>query len=424
MGVLGHGRHPGDQTLKRPRRRGSEGMSAVEVLVSLVIFGIVAAGLGAAMVQASNWLSASKVESGANNIAQGELDKIKRMKYDEIGIPGGNPDGVLLASEIKTVGSGKYAVARTIVYVDDQRGPGAHTGANYKKITVTVDPPGRGRNVTQTTIVAPPSAEATDGKAIINVTLVDDADASITIPGVSATLTRTGGGAFGRTQISDVAGAANFPSLDPNSSGQKYRLALTKLGYRVKPGETLDQAMSVGQIWSPTIKMMRDAGAKAVLVDGSGQPFGRSAQVTLTLPDGSALTQATTAANNQSTFTGFGASAATFLMSATSDDGCSAAVPVGSAVPAAGDTNNTHVFTLQMVALPFLTIHVRDAAGSPVTGASVGIGPVNYTTPATGDVITCLAAGSHTITATTPGFAASVTTSQISGEVTLQLVAQ
>ena len=397
-------------------------MSAIEVLVSLVIFSIVATGLGAAMVQANNWLSSAKVESGANNIAQGELDSIKRRAYNEVGIVGGNPSGSLAASEVKTVGVNRYTITRAIVYVDDQVTAGAHSEANYKKVTITVDPPGRGKTVTQTSIVAPPSFESIDGKAIVGPTIVDAADPSITIPEVSVNLTLTGGGGFNRTDKTDVAGRASFPSLAPTGGGQQYKLALTKLGYKVKAGETLTQSLTTGQIWRPTIKMERDAGAKAVLVDAGGQPFARPAKATLTLPDGTKRSQPTT--TGATTFTGFGASTASFLMSAESDDGCASATSVSSAVPAPGDANNTHVFTLTMTAAPSMTITVEDTTGKPIGGAAVTVDTTSYVASPTGDVQVCLDAGPHSITADAVGYGptpASLTTTATSGTVTLRL---
>ena len=89
------------------RRRSREaGFSYIEILVGIVILAIVAGGIAQGLAQTSAALGTSKVETTANKLASAELDRAHRMSYDDVGLVGGSPPGLIAATRNVVVGHG------------------------------------------------------------------------------------------------------------------------------------------------------------------------------------------------------------------------------------------------------------------------------------------------------------------------------
>ena len=150
------------------------GFSYIEILVGIVILAIVAGGIAQGFAQSSAALGTSKVDTTATKLAAAELDKAHRMSYDDVGLVGGSPPGVIAASRNQVVGSVTYAIAMDVQYVDDPALGQPHTYVNYKKVTVTVTPQAaKAHAYSDSTLVAPPAIGAIAGKSTIIATVID-----------------------------------------------------------------------------------------------------------------------------------------------------------------------------------------------------------------------------------------------------------
>ena len=75
------------------------------------------------------------------------MEYIRSLDYDNVGISGGNPDGILSAQESKTLNSINFTVDTYVYWYDDDvdgsAGSGDTNPNDYKKIKVKVSWNGR-----------------------------------------------------------------------------------------------------------------------------------------------------------------------------------------------------------------------------------------------------------------------------------------
>ncbi len=86
------------------------GFSYIEILVGILILSIVAGGIAQGLATTSASLGTSKVDQTAVKLATSELDKTHRMDYEDVGLSGGSPPGLLAATSTTTVGTTTYKI--------------------------------------------------------------------------------------------------------------------------------------------------------------------------------------------------------------------------------------------------------------------------------------------------------------------------
>ncbi|MCB0881655.1 MAG: prepilin-type N-terminal cleavage/methylation domain-containing protein [Thermoleophilia bacterium] len=281
---------------QRTRRATQGGFSFIEVLIGIMILGIVAGGVLMGFSASQAQTARAKMDTIASKIASGELETVRAMEYDDVGNPGGNPDGTIPATSNQTVNDITYRVDTDVAYVDDPTPGRARNYINYKKVTVTVTPSAKVTGpVVMSALVAPPNAGAIRGKATAIITVQDSLTGQI-LPGVPVRL-------FGSTSTERVAptgadGSVVFAGLDPSdpntgSSRYYYRAAATLAGYNTDP-DTADvkQSLAASQTWNATIKLYRPAHIVVNVRDkATGQFVTRRTQTRVTLPAPQALSQ-------------------------------------------------------------------------------------------------------------------------------------
>jgi type II secretory pathway pseudopilin PulG len=171
--------------MQRLRGRPHEGgFGLVETLVAVTILAI-ALVLSIQPIMASlNRIDASQDLSVAEKLAQSEIDSVLALNYDDVGLPGRTPSGVLTESRTVSVGSQSYVIEDEVDYagsltgmdIIDQGGDGVpgvwDPGVNYKVVTVTVTPAAPGAEpVTMSAIISPSRIGALDGVASVRVTI-------------------------------------------------------------------------------------------------------------------------------------------------------------------------------------------------------------------------------------------------------------
>lgn len=413
--------------------RGSReaGFSYIEILVGIVILAIVAGGIAQGLAQTSAALGTSKVETTANKLASAELDRAHRMPYDDVGLVGGSPPGVIAATRNVVVGPVTYKVDVDVIYVDDPALGQPQTYVNYKQVAVTVTPQtNRARAYTQTTVVAPPSIGAISGKSTIIATVID---ALTDQPVAGAPVTADLSTSPSQTRSTGADGKVVFAGLQPsaipvNDPKYKYRLTVGLADPWVTHPDTTpelaQQHLTASQTWNTTLKVYRRATINVNLRDAAtGQMITEYSTTLVTTPGPDVLSEqrsGTTGAYVFSTIGGKGIqpSLSNFTVNAQAD--CYLDGSIQRPVPTGYPTNLTETFDFALTRSPsgYLEVTVRSVeSGDPpifgaqvqVSGGQANLAPRVRTTDANGVVRFCLppsGSASYVVSVAHPGYGA------------------
>jgi prepilin-type N-terminal cleavage/methylation domain-containing protein len=277
--------------LRHPATQG--GFSLIEVLVSIMVLAIVAGGLAAGLTATSAALGRSKADATADKLASSEIEVVRRMSYDDVGIVGGNPVGDLVADRNVTRDGAVFRVQDKVVFVDNPAPGGSQTRIDYKSVQVIVTPAAAGsKSVTQTTLVAPPTYASIAGKSAITVSTTD----KITGAAIAGSaITVTGGPSPTVTDVTDATGNVVIAGLTPNSSpSQLYTVGISQPGYVVtNPASDFDENLTAAETFPIAALLVKPVRLEVSLLQGvTLVPITEAATVTITSPAGvtSALT--------------------------------------------------------------------------------------------------------------------------------------
>ena len=218
------------------------GISLAEVLIALVLLSIVGAAMVTLLTSATAATKLARHRTIAQQAALGQIEAIRAMDYNDVGIVSGNPAGCLGVTTPTTrcpnssyppattsiANGGLLATLSTQVSFVNDPGPLSYTSfANYKKIVVTVTRNSDSSQVArEVTYVAPP-VRASQSNAVINARVVDFGNSTqvADVPVALAT-----GPDAPRNDVTDASGTVLFAGLTPNpTSGPTayYDLSLT-----------------------------------------------------------------------------------------------------------------------------------------------------------------------------------------------------
>jgi type II secretory pathway pseudopilin PulG len=405
--------------------RSERGISMVEVVIALVLLEIVGASMVTMLTSATAATTLGRQRTIAQQSALSQIEAIRAMDYNNVGIVAGNPAGCLGVTtptaacpnssyppSTATVNDGGLiaTLATSVSYVNDP-GPLSYTSyANYKKIVVTVT---RNRDskelAREVTYVAPP-VRASQSNAVINARVVDYGN-STQVADVPVAL-ETGPDAP-RNDVTDASGTVLFAGLTPNpTSGATayYDLSLTPpTGYdtlydTVSPSSPAHVQLSPGQTWPTALYVYKPATIYVDLRNADGTAFtGAGATVTVSYTRNST--------NYSKTFSYPGSILSVTSMTegthtvdvipglsyTVSTGGSFIGTPVTANVPDSYPTVMTHTFTLTNQASTFGTVQVKvqrtrlgvtkdcKNATVTVTGGPFGGSPWNFTATGTTD---------------------------------------
>ncbi len=416
------------------RLRAERGFTLIELVFAMTIFIGVAMALAGVLVSSIAAHTVSRERTLAEQIAADQVESIRRLPYDNVGVVSGNPPGTVAPSKTLTQNGLTATVSTQISYVNDPTPTSYATGANYKKVIVTVTRARDGKQLTRVvTNIAPPARAPYGGinNAIVNAQVVDYALLT-PVPGASVTIAN--GPSPSRTDVTDSTGTVSFAALMPNpltGPTAYYDLAVNLAGYdtldtHLPPAPESHIQLSPSQTVNTAIKIYKPATIYANIEYG-GVPY--TGPVTL------AVTSARTGATSTFSVTG-GSTTITALggvsvvpgvnytlVGRTSTPLC--AEPPARYVPDNYPTDLTTTFTLTLGPCPTGTLAVNvKQFGVDVSGATVDVtgGPNNVslsgTTDASGNVSFDVPEGSgYTVTAT-KAQTASTTASVTAGSTT------
>ncbi|HDH25095.1 MAG TPA: prepilin-type N-terminal cleavage/methylation domain-containing protein [Actinobacteria bacterium] len=427
----------------KPNARSDRGFTVIEVAVALAILGTVIVMTIGPISSGFDILRKANQATIGTNIAQGRIEELRSLAYEDVGYTSSVPSGVLQPSQTVTVNGLDFTVDTDIKYfgsinpgedIIPQGGDGVQghfdSGIDYKQVVVTVSRAGSDFvPIVMTTIIAPPSLAANDNKANVIVNLVkvepDGASPSI-LPFPKVYLVNDTSfvvfpGAPDATQI--------FAGVDANtSSGVDYyyygRLggsmgSLESGGWRIHPGDVGTEAERVHvpptESGTMTLRIYHPAILHIEMYDqADGSEIGGPATLTLTEPLGVVTFTETSSEWNGSGWDITEADGAPLMPGSYSfsllASGYSQVdrpdVLVPSGYPDSAD--HTETFTLTAAVGFTLTMHVQDAQGVPIRDVGLTIvepgGTSTATTDQNGDA-TRFVEGSMvtvTVTATSP----------------------
>jgi type II secretory pathway pseudopilin PulG len=270
------------------------GISLAEVTIALVLLAIVGAAMVTLLTSATAATKLARHRTIAQQAALGQIEAIRAMDYNDVGVVSGNPAGCLGVTTPTTrcpnssyppatasiSNGGLLATLSTQVsYVNDP-GPLSYTSfANYKKIVVTVTRNSDSSQIArEVTYVAPP-VRASQSNAVINARVVDFGNSTqvANVPVALAT-----GPDAPRNDVTDASGTVLFAGLTPNpTSGSTayYDLSVTPpTGYvtlydTVSPASPAHVQLSPGQTWPTALYIYQPATIYIDLKNFDGTPY-------------------------------------------------------------------------------------------------------------------------------------------------------
>lgn len=390
--------------------RNDDGFTLAESLVALTVLTIAIVLTVTPVLAGFNVLSEAKLATIASNLAQGRVEELRSLDYEQIGFPLGVPEGILQASETATVQNVDFVITTAVKYfgsinagenVVPQGGDGVEglpdMGIDYKEVTVTVNHhAGAVAPVVMQTIVAPPNIAAHEGKANVIVELIKEEPTSKPPSGVAYPQVVLVKDTAFYPFPGSPAGTQTFAGVPANETGATdyyyyARLGATKTsyeanGWRIHPTdidiETDRVHMGPTETATVPLRVYRPAELVVDLLDDSTlNPILSFTELTIVY-EGTPHTFTTTDPEWTGTLfhitelNGAPLVPGSYDLTATAV-GYSLETKTDVVVPEDYPTDVVHEesFYLQLSTDAFLDVEVVDDSGTPISGASVTIDP-------------------------------------------------
>jgi len=411
------------------RARNQSGFMLIEALGAVVLFVIVAASLSSILVGAIKSNGTAEQRTLAQQELQAQIETIRRMPYDQVGIQSGNPPGQLQASQTVTRSGLQLTVNIDVHYVGDNVPTSYVTGADYKKVTVTILRASDSKQLAQdVTYVSNPASNPLGGinNATVNVKVVDYGNAT-PVQGATVALTSTNPSA-NLSDTTDSLGNTSFPALAPNpSSSYYYDVAVSKAGYvtlkdDLSPAAVAHHSLAPSETFNTTIRIYQPATINVVLHNADGSTYTGNATVTVTSSRGSQNFSYTGTALIITSINGEQVVPSLQYTVTAQTSGGLVATPVTKYVPDNYPTVLSTTFTLTFPAPSALVVTVTQGgigisgANVTVTGGSINL---NGTTDSSFTVsFSAINPGTYTVGASANGQNGSTTATTTSGNTT------
>ena len=259
----------------------------MEIVIALMLFEIVAAGLVGLLTSATAATNLARQRTLAQQAALNQIETVRALDYGSVGIVGGNPPGTVASTANINPGGLTATVTTEISYVDDPTPLGYTTHTNYKKVVVTVRRSRDSKTLAKEVTYVAPEQKPSTGTATIDAEVVDYGDNT---PVTGAGLGLQTGPSAPRSDTTDEAGKATFAGLQPNpTSGSQayYDLVVTPpAGYAaladtVSPSGAAHVQLAPTQYWPTVLYLYRPATIYVQLLNADGTTYAGAASVTV-----------------------------------------------------------------------------------------------------------------------------------------------
>jgi len=222
--------------LLRAARR-EAGITLIETLFAIAIFGVVATSLIGVLTSATAADGLARQRTIALQLAQQQVEYVRQVDYTHVGVSGGNPNGVVVGTTTKRVMGLWYTLKTTIRWVNDPVSGLTTTGANYKRVRVIVTRQSDNKELARAYAYVSPSTLAPNGGldyAIINAVVLDNA-LNTPLQGATVSLSNGASPTPSASDTTDENGLVSFPALTasntPNAAGSYYDIMVSLAGY-------------------------------------------------------------------------------------------------------------------------------------------------------------------------------------------------
>jgi type II secretory pathway pseudopilin PulG len=409
-----------------------EGFGLIESVMAMSMFAVVSAPLAGVMLASVATQRGAHERTLAVQTAQTQIEGIRALPYDSVGVVNGNPAGTITAtvpaSQLGIQGL-DATVTTKVSFMDDAPATSYRTRADYKRLIVTITRNSDQRRlVQQATYVAPPGAGAYAGQSQ-GIVLAQVIDLVLNTPLVNASVNIAGGPSPTRNDLTDAAGQAVFPSLLPTTAAQPaYDVTVATPGYTVlkddlPPAAAAHTSIVAGQTFQTVLRAYKPCTIVVTAANSNGTPYTGTATATISSSRG---TQSISFTGPQLTVTSIAGEPVVpnlqYTVRILAPNGMYSA-PVQALVPTSypTDLSKTFVTTLSAATAPMfpLTVKAVNAAGVAQPGSTVTVtgGPGSNislvgTTDASGNAVFSVPSNSS------PGYTATVKNGVLTGTAT------
>jgi type II secretory pathway pseudopilin PulG len=406
------------------RLREERGVTLLEMVVGMLLLGIVTTPLAGVMTASVKSHRGSQERTLAEQAASEQIEAIRALPYTSVGLVDGNPPGTIVASKPLTAAGISATVATKVSFVDDPTPTGFVTGADYKRVVVTVTN-ASGKRLTQAETFVSPSSRGAYGGINGSLVRVQVVDFALNTAVANAPVALRTGPSAPRNDLTDASGTVVFAGLTANpvsGANSYYDVTTAPTGYvtladDAPPSGVAHVQLAPGQTFNTALRIYKPATITVQLKTSTGAAYTGAATVTVASPRGA---QTFTTANGQlPPITDVAGEkvvpSLSYSISAyTPSPGSLWAPTVAKVVPDAYPTVLTSSFALQFAATApatkTLTVKTVKPGGSALVGARVDVtgGPQQATLTATtngsGNATFTVPSGSgYTVSATGPG---------------------
>jgi len=216
--------------MKKIKIKNKKGFTLIDVLIGTFLVLIVFSGIFSVFQFGLKVTGQSKNRIVATAIVNGEIEKVRNLPYASVGIQGGFPSGLLLATETVSRNETQYTIDRRVDYVVDPADgiafPDDDCPNDYKRAEIKVSWQGRfGGEVKIYTDAAPKNLaqECSDQGGILSVSVFDAYGVMVSAPFIEVKDPGTGE----VIKVATPSEGKHYFSLPPET----YRAAVSKSGY-------------------------------------------------------------------------------------------------------------------------------------------------------------------------------------------------
>ena len=273
------------------------GSGFIELMIALTVLSVTLLALIPSFMYASKATLRNNFRTNAYNLGIRQLERIKSLDYENVGIKNGNPSGVTDYRKIENRAGVSYTVKTVVIWMDDSADgfyPKDKDPRDYKKIKVTVSPPIGSGLPTQvyTTDITRQSQEQIASGGNIEVSVVDTAGGSLEDYKVKI----TDGPSGAQESFTDATGKYTFVMLDESVEEGDYNLTAEKEGYVLEP-TLINQTTTVRAGETRMLRFLASEPGQvnvSLLDDDTGQPIQSETKISLLYPSASPLESTTT----------------------------------------------------------------------------------------------------------------------------------
>ncbi len=137
-----------------------KGSAILDAMIAVALFAVFFTGLFALMQVGIKTIAEHKARAGALAIVRSQVEYIRSLDYNSVGVVGGNPNGVVQAVSSESINGISYTINTSIQWHDDASDGLGNADSNpndYKSVSVYVSWPehaGRSGSVALSTFVA------------------------------------------------------------------------------------------------------------------------------------------------------------------------------------------------------------------------------------------------------------------------------